>query len=138
MRLLVMLASLALPAASQPPQLGPRASPTEVLIQGRISRINFGMARGMPSLEVVSAERDWKVWLGPMRYLVQNDFKPRAGQRVVIRAFRLAPETDELLAISVTISDTRQTLRLRDESGRPLWRWGGGGLRRGRGPGKSF
>ncbi len=78
-----------------------------------------------------------------MRYLVENDFNPRAGQRVVITGFRPSEDSDELWAATITLQDLRRTLRLRDEMGRPLWRQAGvgrklGPARRGRAAGKFF
>jgi len=137
MRPLVVLGLLALSAAAQPDYGGPGPSRSEVVIRGRISRIALGMMQGMPSMEVASDGRAWKVWLGSMRYLIENGFNPKAGQHVVIRAFRPVGDSNELWAISVTIADTRQTIRLRDQAGRPIWRRAGPG-RRGRGLGKSF
>jgi hypothetical protein len=84
----------------------------------------------MPSLEVKTAEgRAWKVWLGSMRYLVEQDFNPKAGQEVSVKGFQEADQ--EVTASSVTLTATKQTIRLRDESGRPVWR---GGFRGGRSP----
>ncbi|MCS7315717.1 MAG: hypothetical protein RMI94_11010 [Bryobacterales bacterium] len=117
----------------------PRIVPDQLVeIRGTIEKVAAGTARGMPMLEVVEGERRWRVWLGALRYLIENDFNPRAGQRVVIRAFRVSPQQDEVWAAAVTLVGSKRTLRLRDEFGRPLWRRGPGPGWRGRKAGKTF
>ena len=108
----------------------PITSRPVVEIRGRITQVGLVRGQGMPSLEVKTAEgRAWKVWLGSMRYLVEQDFNPKAGQEVSVKGFQEADQ--EVTASSVTLTATKQTIRLRDESGRPVWR---GGFRGGRSP----
>jgi len=125
-------ASIRAPIATRPP----------IEIRGRILKVATELGQGMPALEVEVGGQSWKVWLGSMRYLVENNFNPKAGQRVTVKGFRPASENNELWAMTVTLEDTRQTIRLRDEAGWPAWRRGGGHSggpgRRGRGPGKYF
>lgn len=112
---------------------GPPITPEQLVeIRGRIVKVAAGPARGMAGLEVAEGERTWRVWLGSLRYLIENDFNPRAGQQVLIRAFRPLPERDEVWAAAVTLVELRRTLRLRDDLGRPLWRRGRGPAWRGR------
>jgi len=101
----------------------PIASNPVVEISGRITKVGLERGQGMPSLEVKTvAGATWKVWLGSMRYLVEQNFNPKAGQAVSVKGFK---ETDqEVTASSVTLTETKQTIRLRDESGRPVWRGG--------------
>jgi hypothetical protein len=126
MRLVPILALTLLPAAvrAQPVEEAPLPDRPQIQVQGRILRVAAGFGQGMPALEVASDGRTWKVWLGSMRYLIQNNFNPRAGQRIVIRALRRSEDSDELWAVVITLPDSRQTLRLRDNLGRPLWRRG--------------
>jgi hypothetical protein len=63
-----------------------------------------------------------------MRYLVEQNFNPKAGQGVSVKGYKQADQ--EVTASSVTLTESKQTIRLRDESGRPVWR---GGFRGGRG-----
>jgi hypothetical protein len=62
-----------------------------------------------------------------MRYLLEQDFNPKAGEDVVVIGYKL---DSGLVAISVTLSSTGKVLRLRDAAGRPVW----GGGRRGARP----
>lgn len=116
----------------------PFATGQVVEIRGRIVRVEAGPARGMPVLEVAEGERTWKIWLGSLRYLIENDFNPRAGQQVIIRAFPASSGQNEAWAAAVTLVEMKRTLRLRDELGRPLWRRGPGPSRRGRAGPKTF
>jgi hypothetical protein len=61
-----------------------------------------------------------------MRYLMEQNFNPKAGQQAIVKGFQI---DDDLIATSVTLPETKQTIRLRDENGMPLWR-GGPGRRR--------
>ncbi len=133
-----LLALIPLLACAQPDASPPFAADQVVEIRGYIMRVATGPARGMPMLVVADGERTWRVWLGSLRYLIENDFNPRAGQRVYIRAFRGSPERDEAWAASVTLVELKRTLRLRDELGRPLWRRGPGPGWRGRQGPKTF
>jgi hypothetical protein len=127
-----------LPAALQAQRAARSPTPAQppVEIRGRIARVNAGPAEGMPSLEVEVDGRVWRVWLGSLRYLIENDFNPRAGQLVIVRGIRPGADREEAWAVAVTLVEQKRTLRLRDESGRPLWRGRKG--RRGRAPGKSW
>jgi len=114
----ILLAPM-LPAAGQQAR---DASHRLVEIAGRITKVGLERGRGMPSLEVKAEDgRIWRVWLGSMRYLVEHGFNPKAGQRLSAKGFK-SPDADELTAASVTLTETRQTIRLRDDSGTPLWR----------------
>ncbi len=108
----------ALAAAGQPAAV---AAKPVIEISGRITKVGLAHGQGMPSLEVKTAEgKAWRVWLGSMRYLVEQNFNPKAGQEASARGFESAE--NELTAISVTLTEGKQTIRLRDEQGRPLWR----------------
>lgn len=98
---------------------------TAVKISGRISKISLDGEGRMPALEVkCPSGQVWKVWLGSLRYLLEQDFNPKAGQLVFIAGYGRpgCPECSELLAASITLTDSRRTLRLRDDTGRPVWR----------------
>jgi len=97
-----------------------------VEIKGVIKQVNIGRGQGMPNLDVQHAAGVTKVQLGSMRYLIAENFNPKAGQQVVVKGFK---STDVVLAIEVTLPAEKKTLKLRDEQGRPLWR--GGPQRRG-------
>jgi hypothetical protein len=93
-------------------------------VAGRIAKVGIVRGQGMPSLEVKAPDGQiWRVWLGSMRYLVEQGFNPRAGQQVTAKGLK-KPGAEELTAYVVSLPEMRQTIRLRDESGRPLWRGG--------------
>ena len=117
-QVLVPLLAAALGAAGQPAAL---AGKPVIEVAGRIGKVGIAYGQGTPSLELKTADgKLWKVWLGSMRYLVEQNFNPKAGQQASARGFETAE--GELVAISVTLTEGKQTIRLRDEQGRPLWR----------------
>jgi hypothetical protein len=83
----------------------------------------------MPYLEVKHGNESTKVYLGPMHYLIAENFSPRTGQEVAVKGYKLS---DSLIAIQVTLTQEKKTLKLRDETGWPLWRGGPWRGRRGR------
>ncbi len=56
-----------------------------------------------------------------MRYLIEQDFKPKAGAEAFVRGFKVS---DGILAVRVEIPSTKTVLQPRDEDGFPLWRRG--------------
>jgi hypothetical protein len=78
----------------------------------------------MPHLELRDRDGLHRVVLGSMRYLIEQDFNPRAGAEAVVRGFKSA---GDILAIEVQIPSQKISIRLRNEDGTPVWR------RRGRG-----
>jgi hypothetical protein len=114
-----MLVGAVLQAAAQK---APIASQPVIEVSGRITAVGLARGQGVPSLELKTPEgRVWKVWLGSMRYLLEQNFNPKAGQEAAVKGYK-GPGADEVTAISVTLLETKQTIRLRDDDGRPLWR----------------
>jgi hypothetical protein len=88
----------------------------------------------MPYLEVKHGNESSRVYLGPMHYLIAENISPKAGQEVAVKGYKLS---DSLIAIQVTLTQEKKTLKLRDEKGWPLWRggpWRGGRSRMMGGP----
>lgn len=115
-RFLLML----MPAAvllAQPP--GPL-----VELKGRIEKIRMAPGSGMPQIEVKSATATTTVLLGSMRFLMENNFSPKAGDTVTVSGFRSG---DMVVAVKVEIAGRGKALELRDKDGRPLWRRGPAG-----------
>lgn len=109
----------------------PIASNPVVEIQGVIKQVHISRGQGMPYLDVEQRGATTKVYLGSMRYLVAENFNPKAGQEVMVKGYKTS---DSVIAIQVTLTAEKKTLKLRDEKGWPLWR--GGPMRFGRmGPG---
>lgn len=114
--------------AAQPPV----ASNPTVMVEGKIQKVQITPGQGMPFIELQSGESTVKVFLGPVRFLMEQDFNPKAGMTVRVKGYRMNPD---IVAISVTIPSEKRTLKLRDEKGWPMWRGGmmGRGAMRGMG-----
>jgi hypothetical protein len=123
--------------AQQPNYQAPIASNPVVEMKGKITKIQTAPGQGMPFLEMESDRGTTKVLLGSMRYLMQQNFNPKAGEEVVVKGYKT---TDLVVATEVTLPGENKTLKLRDDKGRPVWmggRRGRGGMRGccGAGPG---
>jgi hypothetical protein len=113
------LAVLARPAMAD--EDAPIAANPKVTFAGVITQVNLSPGNGPSSLQV---ERDGKpvtVFLGPLRYLIAQNFSPKAGQPVSVRGYESG---NSVVAIEVTLTQEDKTLKLRDAEGRPLWRGG--------------
>jgi hypothetical protein len=106
----------------------PVASNPVVNITGTVSQIQIAPGQGAPYVTVKHGTESTKVFLGPVHYLIAENFNPKAGDEVEIKGYKQA---DSVIAIQVTLTREKQTLKLRDANGRPLWR--GGPWRGGRG-----
>ncbi len=78
---------------------------------------------GMPQIEVKTGNATVVVMLGSMRYLMENNFAPKAGDEITVKGFRTG---DTIVASRVELARGRP-LELRDKDGRPLWRRGPAG-----------
>lgn len=118
--------------AEDQPFRPPIASKPVVTIEGKIRKVQLAMGQGMPYLDVESSDaKVTKVYLGSMRYLMEQNFNPKAGAEVTVKGYKLDPE---VIAITVTLPGEKKTLKLRDENGFPVWRGPGMGWRGGEGP----
>ncbi len=98
---------------------------SRVEIRGTIQQAQILPGQGMPYLVVNSANKPVRVYLGSMRYLIEQNFNPKVGQEVSVRGFQVQ---DGVVAATVAITGSDRVLKLRDDNGWPLWR---GGMRRG-------
>jgi hypothetical protein len=112
---------------SQETRSGPAAHHPLVDIKGTIKQVHIQQGAGMPSVDVETADGTVKLMLGSMRYLMQNNFSPKAGEAITAKALK---ESTHSLAISVELPASGKSLKLRDENGKPLWR---GGMMHGQG-----
>jgi len=128
--LIVLAAGAVLMPAQEKSASSPMAGNTIVEIKGTIQTVSVAPGQGMPYLEVSAGKETTRVLLGSMRYLMAENFNPKAGEPVEIRGYKTG---DQVAAISVTLPRQKTTLKLRDAEGRPLWRGGPGGRRRGQG-----
>jgi hypothetical protein len=100
-------------------------------IQGRVSSVEpFHAGHGMPSMVVELNGNPTVVMLGSMRYLMEQNFSPKAGMEVRVKGYKLR---DVVVAVEIKLVAANQSLRLRDENGWPLWRRHGSGHGRGGG-----
>ena len=102
---------------------GPAAIVSNPVVQvtGIIEEVHIALGQGMPYIEVKSAYEKTRVYLGSMRYLIAENFSPKAGQPVTLKGYK---STDAVIAIEVTLTAEKKTLKLRDEKGWPLWMGG--------------
>jgi hypothetical protein len=123
----VLAAALAVAAVSAPqPERPPIASNPVVTVEGTVKTVRIAAAQGMPYVELSSGGETVKVFLGPVRFLMEQGFNPKAGTLLAVKGYKASAG---VVAISITID--KKTLKLRDEDGWPVWR---GGMM-GRGPG---
>jgi hypothetical protein len=88
-------------------------------VQGKIAQVRIAPGLGMPSVVLKNGATESTILLGPLRYLMAQNFNPKVGDEVVAKVYKTA---NGLIAASITIN--RKTLRLRDDEGRPVWRGG--------------
>ncbi len=103
---------------AQPAMQAPAGSAPLAEIHGTIERVQITPGAGMPYISVGDGKSIKRVYLGSIRYLIEQNFNPKAGQTVTVKAYRFE---DSYLAATVEIAGEK-VLRLRDESGRPVWR----------------
>ena len=87
-------------------------------LKGRIQKVEVARGQGMPHLEVRSGGSTVRVVLGSVRYLIEQNFNPKAGEEIVVSGFKA---DDVVLAVTVKLLKDGKLLRLRDDEGRPLW-----------------
>jgi hypothetical protein len=115
----------ALVGAAQTPS-GPACCSGQIVeLKGRIARVQITAGEGTPFVEVKTAERTLKLYLGSMRYLLVQGFNPKVGDEMTAKAY---PGQNGYVAASLTLAGGK-ALVLRDENGWPVWRGGvrGGG-----------
>ncbi|HSB18311.1 MAG TPA: hypothetical protein VLE22_27920 [Bryobacteraceae bacterium] len=112
----LVVAGVALGQSSE--SQAPIADNPKVEVKGKIEKIRIARGQGMPSLDLNTGDRTVSVILGSMRYLVEQDFNPKAGEEVVVSGYKV---NDGIVAVTVTLAATGRLLRLRDDGGRPLW-----------------
>lgn len=128
MKILYLVLALGAAFAAQPPkQVASLASQPKIQLKGVIEKVQITPGLGQPFLEVRNGEGLHRVALGSMRYLMENNFNPKAGEQVVVKGYRL--ET-EIVAALVELPATRTVIRLRDDDGYPLWRMGRHGTKK--------
>jgi hypothetical protein len=111
-------------------QMAPPASAGKpVEITGAVGQIHIVAGQGMPYFELKRGSETTRVYLGPMPFLIAENFNPKAGQEVIVKGYKLQ---EWILAAQVTFVADKRTVKFRDEKGWPVWR-GGFGRSPGRG-----
>ncbi len=75
----------------------------------------------MPSIDLKTEDGTKPILLGSMRYLMQNNFNPKAGWLATVKGFEF---NGQIVAREIEIPSENITLKLRAEDGTPLWRRG--------------
>ena len=122
LRIKLAMLLLSVPAAglAQMP-MPPWSKNQKVEVKGTIQRVQVTPGQGMPYLELMKDKKVQRVMLGSMRYLMEHNFNPKAGQVATVRGFLVE---ELIIAQSVSIPAEKVTIQLRDENGVPLWRMG--------------
>ncbi len=102
-------------------QQTPPGDHTRVELKGTVEKVSLERGKGMPSVEVRHDGKTIKVVLGSMRYLMEQNFNPKAGQKIEVTGVQAA---QNVYAYTVKLGPDGSVLRLRDEDGRPVWRGG--------------
>jgi hypothetical protein len=118
---LLLIAAGGLAPAADPPGRAPIAGSPVVEVKGTIEKVQITAGQGMPYLEVMHNGKQVKIYLGAMRYLMEQNFNPKAGAEVAARGYKM---NEDVLAITVTLPAEGKTLKLRGENGWPVWRHG--------------
>jgi hypothetical protein len=92
-----------------------------VELRGVIRKIHIEPGGGVPSLELDTPGGARRVLLGSRRYLMENNFNPKAGSVAVVKGFR---GDGVIVAQQVELPAEKVSLRLRTDKGIPLWRGG--------------
>jgi hypothetical protein len=90
-------------------------------VKGKVGQVRIAFGQRMPSVVVKTGSEEAVLYLGSMRYLMEQNFNPKVGDEIVAKAYKTA---NGLFAAQVTLPAANKTIRLRDETGRPVWRGG--------------
>jgi|WetSurMetagenome_2_1015567.scaffolds.fasta_scaffold00164_21 hypothetical protein len=96
---------------------------TEIRIKGAVTEVLPGM-RGSVIVILKTSNREYRVVTGPQRYLYQEGFEFRTGDRVRVTGSKFIGRDGCLYVIARWISNvsTGRILLLRDSALIPLWR----------------
>ena len=109
--------------------MAPVASTPVVELKGTITKVRVEWGAGMPLLEVKAGKETVAVMLGSMRFLMEKDFNPKAGEAVAMNGYQM---NGRVIAIRVELPEQKKSLQFRDEKGYPLWMRGQYGKMKGK------
>lgn len=98
------------------------ADAPKVSFTGVVDRVALDAGPSLCSLTVREKDQTHTVILGSVRYLLDQDFSPKAGDTIKVQGFRL--EDDRVAARRVELPGQKKKLDFRDGEGRPLWSGG--------------
>ncbi len=110
-----------------------------VELSGVVGQIQIVAGQGSPYFELKHGAETTRIYLGPMPFLIAENFNPKSGQEIVVKGY---PVEDWIVAARVTLVADKRTVQFRDDQGWPLWRGrfgrgaGAGGQGRGAGRGR--
>ncbi|HVX62676.1 MAG TPA: PRC-barrel domain-containing protein [Pirellulales bacterium] len=94
-------------------------------VEGRIENVDYAPPMpGMPigtQLTLKSADRTWRVQLGPLAYLSQQDVSFKKGDDVSVQGSE-ASLAERTVLIAANIQLGKRKLRLRDKNGTTVWK----------------
>jgi hypothetical protein len=109
-------------------QMAPPATAGKPIeVSGTVGQIRIVAGQGMPYFELKHGAENILVYLGPMPFLIAENFNPKTGQEVGVKGYKVE---GGILAAQITLVSEKRTIKFRDERGWPVWR---GGYGRGRG-----
>ncbi len=123
--LLILMATL--PMAAQGRRDGNASSiimssPSFSTVAGSVISTDLQYGEGYPNFELQTIEgATYLVFVGPLRYLDDNNFELSVGDKISATIFPDAQNNDAYVAAVLTNLESGQSLILRDASGRPLW-----------------
>jgi hypothetical protein len=112
--------------AQQRPRTHPLAGNPIRDLKGTVAAVHAVRGQGMPCIELKTGPKTTTVYLGSMRYLMQQAFNPRAGEVLEVRGYEVK---GDIYAASVRVPATGKTFQFRDKDGWPLWSGGRRGRR---------
>lgn len=101
----------------------PAVAGKPIEVSGKVAQIRIALGQGMPSFDLKHGDETTRVYLGPMPFLIAENFNPKAGQDVVVKGYKLE---DRIIASQITFVAEKRTIKFRDDQGWPLWRGGFG------------
>lgn len=110
---------------SAPDNAQPRSGPARAQTrEGKVVELVYlpgsTPERAMVELRLADGTSDVLVRLGPAGFLKQNHLNLREGDTISVKGFRVTGGTEDLL-IATEVTRQGQTVRFRDERGRPEW-----------------
>jgi DNA/RNA endonuclease YhcR with UshA esterase domain len=99
----------------------------KTMLEGTVQTVDMAAGQGFPSFTLQAGSNTFTVVAGPFWALQQADFKISQGDRLSVEAYPSLQHQNTWVAAAIQNITTQESIRLRDQNGRPL-------AMRGRGP----